>query len=149
MRVRVYWNLHKDCYSLLNWEPRDPNKGRLLKDFPHRNSVELHDVKFVVQPGGRARVLREKRKNVHAYLEGELVYEDFSISPGYLPVWYNPYRSNKFQGPNAKASRSRRACFSAPSPEGGRVIAWEHASRVVCMRRMEQGHPVARMMAAK
>ena len=141
MRVRVYWNLHKDCYSLLNWEPRDPNKGRLLKDFPHRNSVELHDVKFVVQPGGRARVLREKRKNVHAYLEGELMNEDFSISPGYLPVWYNPYRSNKFQGPTAPGSH--------PNGQRRRACAWEHASRVVCMRRMEQGHPVARMMAAK
>lgn len=143
MRVRVYWNLHKDCYSLLNWEPRDPNKGRLLRDFPHRYAVELHDVKFVVQPGGRARVLREKRKNVHAYLEGELVSEDFSISPGYLPVWYNPYRSNKFQGPNTMAS------FVEGKRGSRRARAWEHASRVVCIRRMEQGRPVARMMAAK
>ncbi len=143
MRVRVYWNLHKDCYSLLNWEPRDPDKGRLLKDFPHRNSVELHDVKFIVQPGGHARVLREKRKNVHAYLEGELVNEDFSISPGYRPVWYNPYRSNKFQGPPPMKT------FVEGKRRPHRATVWEHASRVVCMRMMKQGRPTARMMAAK
>ena len=106
MRVRVYWNLHKDCYSVLDWEPRSPGYGRLIGDRPHRPDIWLKDVKFIVQPAGRKRVLKEKRKNVHAYLEGELGVgpapeTETILTDTTCEVWrrvtYNPYTMTEFQ----------------------------------------------------
>ena len=62
-RVKVYFNLQKDCLSVI-----DAETGLL---YCHAHRVELHDAKFRVQPAGRERVLREKRKNVHAYIVGK------------------------------------------------------------------------------
>ena len=97
MRVRVYWNLHKDCYSVIDWEPRSSSYGRLIEDRPHRSEVWLKDGKFIVQPGGRARVLREKRKNVHAYLEGQLGVGPAPAVDGMRCVTYNPYTMEEFR----------------------------------------------------
>ncbi len=62
-RVKVYFNLNLDCLSVI-----DAETGLL---YCHAHRVELHDAKFRVQPTGRKRVLREKRKNVHAYIVGK------------------------------------------------------------------------------
>ena len=62
-RVKVYFNLQKDCLSVI-----DAETGLL---YCHAHRVELHDAKFRVQPAGRERVIREKRKNVHAYVIGD------------------------------------------------------------------------------
>lgn len=95
MRVSIYYNLHKHCLSMVAME--GPNKGRVID---HPASVVLTDVKFVVQEGGRQRVLREKRKNVHAFVRGNLLASlpstMFQIVPGYLPATYNPYRYATF-----------------------------------------------------
>ena len=90
MKVRVYWNLHKDCYSVLNWE-KGSSKGRLLK---HADSVNLKDVSFIVQPAGVDRVRSEKVKNVHAFVEGTL--SDEQTERGVV-VTYNPYTMKTFQ----------------------------------------------------
>ena len=107
MRGRVYWNLHKDCYSIIDWEPRSSSYGRLIEDRPHRPEVWLKDVKFIVQPAGRRRVLKENRKNVHAYLEGQLgvgpapdteftIFTDTTMEL-WKSVTYNPYFMEEFQ----------------------------------------------------
>ena len=62
-RVKVYYNLNLDCLSVI-----DAETGLL---YCHAHRVELHDAKFRVQEAGRQRVLREKRKNVHAYVVGK------------------------------------------------------------------------------
>jgi hypothetical protein len=62
-RVKVYYNLNLDCLSVI-----DAETGLL---YCHAHRVELHDAKFRVQKAGRQRVLREKRKNVHAYIVGK------------------------------------------------------------------------------
>ena len=62
-RVRVYYNLQKDCLSVI-----DTETGKL---YCHAHRVDLRNAKFRVQPAGRERVLREKRKNVHAYVVGD------------------------------------------------------------------------------
>ena len=61
-RVQVYYNLHKKCLSIRY-------KGKVIE---HAREVTLTDARFHVQPAGRARVLREKKKNVHAYVSGKL-----------------------------------------------------------------------------
>ena len=62
-RVKVYFNLQKDCLSVI-----DAETGLL---YCHAHRVEIHNAEFRVQPAGRERVIREKRKNVHAYIIGD------------------------------------------------------------------------------
>jgi hypothetical protein len=90
MRVEAYWNLHKGCISY-----RATGKGSTVR---HADSLRLEDVTFTVQPAGRARVLREGVKNVHAYVRGQIVAIDASQpdGDGWLEVTYNPYRYDSF-----------------------------------------------------
>ena len=88
-RVQVYYNLHKKCLSIRY-------KGKVIE---HAREVTLTDAKFHVQPAGRARVLREKKKNVHAYVSGKLKESFwFTQAPAYVwtaekRVTYNPYKN--------------------------------------------------------
>jgi len=100
-RVEVYWNLRKNCWSI-----RSTETGRLIPVRPHRQYVHMMFVKWVVQPGGRARVLRQSRKNVHAFARGYLVPERgeqarFMVDAEELldadGLTYNPYKMATFQ----------------------------------------------------
>lgn len=57
----VYFNLHRMVWS------------RMVKGIVqgHAAQVVLRNATFVVREGGRQRVLREGRKNVHAFVKGE------------------------------------------------------------------------------
>jgi hypothetical protein len=90
MKVRVYYNLHKHMLSI---QSKGENGWRVIS---HESSVALREVKFKVSEAGRQRVLREKQKNVHAFIEGTLVQGDEEISAD-TPVSYNPYRGPFFQ----------------------------------------------------
>ena len=95
MRVEVYWNLHKNCWSIRHAH------GKLIADRPHRHYVELAKVDWVVQKGGRERVLREGKKNVHAFARGVLMgLNDIDCNYwGYnetKQVTYNPYKLDHF-----------------------------------------------------
>lgn len=92
-RVQVYYNLHKQCLSVVPLQG-DP-KGRVH----HAEQVLLKDVTFSVQPKGREKVLREQRKNVHAFVRGQLV--SFNQAPqhsvsSWTPITYNPYQYDSF-----------------------------------------------------
>lgn len=63
MQVKVYWNLHKNIFSI-------QHNGIVIG---YAQNIVLRDVKFKVSQAGREKVLREKRKNVHAFVVGELV----------------------------------------------------------------------------
>ena len=109
MRVEVYWNLHKGRYSVRALE--GPHKGHVIA---HATGVHLRDVQFRVREAGRQRVLREKRKNVHAFVRGNLVdytgtckggvsietgsriTVDDVLGHNRARVTYNPYRYSKF-----------------------------------------------------
>lgn len=67
MRVFVYWNLHKDIWSLRAIS--GSSKGRVVA---YATEIILHDCRYRVSEAGRQRVLREKCKNVHAGVEGTL-----------------------------------------------------------------------------
>jgi hypothetical protein len=97
MRVFVYFNLHKKCFSIKALE--GDRKGRVVA---HSNTVLLESCKFKVSEAGRQRVLREKRKNVHAGVTGtwinadrvESCYEFLSMVG--RQVSYNPYKYSSF-----------------------------------------------------
>lgn len=94
MRVYVYYNLHKHCFSIKALT--GPNKGRVVA---HSNNVTLTDVEFRVSEAGRQRVLREQRKNVHAGVVGTLFSKDIPmefIDSVPHEATYNPYKYNSF-----------------------------------------------------
>jgi hypothetical protein len=97
MKVFVYFNLHKKLFSVKALE--GPNKGRVVA---HNEEILLHNVSFKVSEAGRQRVLKEKKKNVHAGAVGywhPLTYTkralDTIMSIG-TPVTYNPYKYDGF-----------------------------------------------------
>ncbi len=86
MKVRVYRNLHKKCWSV---QRHIPKKGWRL--YGHFEELSLKDAKFIIHQAGRLKVQREKRKNVHAYVEGEIL--NYIVDLGFLPnrIKYSPY----------------------------------------------------------
>ena len=67
MKVFVYYNLHRHCWSVKALE--GDKKNRVIA---HANYIELTESNPKVSKAGQARVRREKRKNVHAGLVGTL-----------------------------------------------------------------------------
>ena len=71
-KVRVYWNLHKKCWSI-----QDGKSGLVID---HKQNLLLERAKFVVRKGGQKRVREEGKKN--------------------MPLWrrvsYNPYKNDFF-----------------------------------------------------
>jgi hypothetical protein len=109
IRVFVYFNLHKKVFSIKALQ--GPRKGRVIG---HAASVKLHDVTFKVSEAGRQRVLREKKKNVHAgavgYLCDSVAFDAFEESLA-VPVTYNPYRYSSFVHKETEAP-VRQAAFA-------------------------------------
>lgn len=95
-------------------------KGRVVE---HADEVELQDVRFCVGPKGRARVLREKVKNVHARLRGLRARPTLRSVRGWTRVGYDPYRWASFV-----ALSSERAVVGAEIVIGrvhkGRAQVW-------------------------
>lgn len=91
-RVMVYYNLHKHTFSV----------SYLGKIILYADMVKLNDVEFRVREGGRERVRGEKRKNVHAFVIGDLVdYCEHPCSNFNEPdfgevITYNPYKHESF-----------------------------------------------------
>ena len=65
MRVEIYRNLHNGKLSV-----RDRKTRHVIA---HVDSITLAGVQMIVSQAGRERVLREKRKNVHAFLTGKVI----------------------------------------------------------------------------
>ena len=90
-RVRVYWNLRKKCFSVLY-------KRKVVA---HALDMKLCNVLTLVSQKGRERVIKEKRKNVHAYLDGILypftASDAFSWTHKRMSVTYNPYKDENFK----------------------------------------------------
>lgn len=89
-RVEVYWNIRKKVFSVRALSGR--SRGRVVA---HMSSLHLRNATFVVQKAGRERVLREKRKNVHALVRGTLDLECSTLRSG-TEVRYNPYLHKTF-----------------------------------------------------
>lgn len=104
--VDAYLNLHKPGFlSIRAVEGAD--KGRVIG---YATALELSACTFRVSEAGRQRVLREKRKNVHATVRGRLVSAcmDGEVSKsmtdmvqeilgaGGAVAYYSPYRTPTF-----------------------------------------------------
>jgi len=91
-RVMVYYNLHKNTFSI-------QYQGKVVI---HADYVKLTDVEFRVRKGGKEKVRDEKRKNVHAFVIGNLVeYCEFPCDnmpeeSSNTVATYNPYLYDSF-----------------------------------------------------
>jgi hypothetical protein len=85
-RVDVYWNINKKCFSV-----KSCKTGKVIL---HTDKISLEDAKFVVREGGRQRVLREKQKNVHAFVRGYVTSK--TSAHKVQEATYNPYKYDSF-----------------------------------------------------
>lgn len=95
---KIYFNLHKKCYSIQAWD-LDKGGWRL---YQHAFAVHVKDAKMQVNEKGRLRVIKEKRKNVHAFVVAPFA-EKISKKKGNGPnirmkdvCKYNPYKYKSF-----------------------------------------------------
>ena len=65
MRVQVYRNLNNGLISI-----QDLSTGLVLG---HAYAIDLEEANFIVREAGRQQVIREQRKNVHAFVRGKVV----------------------------------------------------------------------------
>lgn len=81
-KVKVYRNLHTSNFSIKCMET-----GLVLA---HGTDFNIINAKLIVHEAGRQRVIREKQKNVHAYVVG---YYTNIVSPlKNSELYYNPYK---------------------------------------------------------
>lgn len=112
MRVEVYFNLHEKCFSIRY-------KKKVIY---HLNKVFLNNVKFKVSEAGRQRVLKEQRKNVHAFVVGDL--EVGNIKKG-IEIKYDPYRFKTFvtQIDNKPVRSAKYVSLSLTRDKRSKIIA--------------------------
>lgn len=106
MKVMVYYNIHKHCLSIKALEGE--RRGCVVL---HARAVRLREALFKVSQAGRARVLLERSKNVHAGVVGELVdfepWTGSALEVSAMTDWvkplgltreltYDPYRFDSF-----------------------------------------------------
>jgi hypothetical protein len=91
--TRVYYNLHKRKLSI---QQKQINaSGKLVwKVVRHSNLIILENVRFKVSESGRQRVIKEKKKNVHAFVIGNECNDPMVIEDG--KIFYNPYKFSSF-----------------------------------------------------
>ena len=90
MRVRVYYNLNRNCLSVI-----DKTTRLVIK---YVAAISLTNVKFIVSQKGIERIRRNKRRAVIAFVEGDVVawhgmcFDDKPLSL----VKFNPYQYDAF-----------------------------------------------------
>tara|TARA_R110001632_G_scaffold32084_2_gene83380 strand:+ start:1165 stop:1434 length:270 start_codon:yes stop_codon:yes gene_type:complete len=82
----------------------------------------MYDPVFVVRKAGRERVLRERKKNVHAFVRGKLMYYDVIVGTPelYTDVTYNPYKYSSFVNKHTEEAvdKAKIAVLSTNPDEG-------------------------------
>lgn len=91
-KVMVYYNLHKHTFSV--------RKNGIV--VMHADYVKLRNVEFRVRQGGKEKVRKEKSKNVHAFVIGDLTdycqypCDEIPEEPTGNVITYNPYKYDTF-----------------------------------------------------
>ena len=134
MKVCVYWNFHKKVFSLVSNE--GTYKGKVIA---YCDKLELDDVIFKVSESGRNRVLREKKKNVHAKIYGNLVRSNIiedkynllekfksiikNVNLNNNIITYNPYKYSSFvKLPNEVPINETKGVFCIVKEKKGIIL---------------------------
>ena len=91
---RLYRNLHRGNFSIQSYIKQ--KGGYRVTD--RLSSVILEDCTFKVYETGRQKVIKEKKKNVHAYVElisYKAVYVEVDVA-NLREIYYNPYEFDSF-----------------------------------------------------
>ncbi|MEC4091610.1 hypothetical protein [Pseudoalteromonas rubra] len=107
MKVRVYRNLNKpEFYSILAREGE--HKGKVVG---YAKCVQLDNATFIVSEKSRQRVVRDQRRNVHAFVEGIITdaFDAIQVQPGNEYITYNPYARGEFFNPETQAAQTEGA----------------------------------------
>lgn len=114
MKVEVYWNLHRKCWSVRH-------QGKVLTHLP---KVTLYGVTWVVQPAGNRKVRAEGRKNVHAFARGTWggSPEEYDWELVARRISYNPYREDSFVLADDRAQKVTQSRWGVLTPEGQAYI---------------------------
>lgn len=96
-----------DVYRCLNRKGRVFSLRQKNLVVAHCTSLEMRDVKFVVNPSGKKRAIASKLRNVHAFIRGTIgsVSQD-CIQPQHL-LKYNPFSEKGFCVDGEEISTSR------------------------------------------
>ena len=107
VRYEVYKNLHNGMWSI-----RDAESKLVVG---HAKALELVEAELKVSEAGRQRVIREGKKNVHAFIRGiavnvqgfvpfkdRVLHSNVCLEPRerdteWHPLTYNPYTMDSFQ----------------------------------------------------
>lgn len=119
MKVFVYFNLHKKCWSVKALEGK--NKGKVIA---HCETIILKDCELKVSESGRQRVIREQKKYVHAGVVGKVVSMDKTIKSTDTQITYNPYKFNSFVKKETlePVFEATKAYLSAKKGDGAKVF---------------------------
>ena len=110
MKVMIYRNLTKGCWSVKNLSTN--------KVVMHMDELFLTDCEFRVSESGRQRVIRERKKYVHAGVRGFLMESNFVFDES-CQVRYNPYLNETFVVGDTPVQTSQYAFFR----KDGKVFA--------------------------
>jgi hypothetical protein len=92
MKVAVYKNLTRNCYSLKAMEGE--HKGKVVAHVPIDYFFRIENAEFKVSEKTRQRVVNEGKKYVHAYVVGTLSL--LQLYTGEHEVTYNPHKMTGF-----------------------------------------------------
>lgn len=90
-QVEVYRNLHVNKGKVFSI--RDKKTGLVVA---RGNKFRIENVECKVREGGRKKVIREKKKNVHAFPIGLYSGECEMNTSQMIELYYNPYTTNSF-----------------------------------------------------
>jgi hypothetical protein len=114
--IYIYRNLTRGGFSLRY-------KGRVID---HSDAIWVTRPMFAVSQAGNARVRRERKKYVHAYIKGENSFVQWPYRCGipsgdWVKVVYNPYTMNEFRV-EATGKRVWMAAAAVLLPRGVYVL---------------------------
>lgn len=95
-KIEVYRNLHKNAFSVKN------KKSNLV--VAHGDKFIVINPTGIVNEKGRQRVISEKRKNVHAHIEGDyfsVIFKEIHLDD-WIEITYDPYKYDSFVYANSK-----------------------------------------------
>ena len=95
-KVTVYFNLHKKLWSI-------KHKGKVKA---HVKEVFLKPEKFHVNENQRQKVIKNKCRMVHAWINGTLMKKPEQAKSKGRPISYNPYRMGSFYRVNEDGSKT-------------------------------------------
>lgn len=88
--VYIYRNLHNHLLSI--------KQNNVVG---HSDLILLKNINFVIHQSGHQKTIKEKSKNVHAFVKGYL-YEDEICFNNAIQVFYNPYKASFFRSEEDK-----------------------------------------------